>query len=146
MPIDTFNLPGYEQALRRDDVAVSDEYISAGIDQIQAHANHQSSAQEIEDAILTPQQRAEKAAQWVLEESDEYHPEVFDRMNQEAHQADSYYTQQREVVAAPQAQEIVGVTYEAAQELSAHPEQNLPRLSNVGKLVVASRSELVLTA
>lgn len=174
MPVDTFAIPfgpqqqdsaaaqeasapGYyarrdfearQQVELQPSAGLSDAYISAGLDRIETHANHQSSAQEIEDAILTPEQRAEKAAQWNLNEEieDAYHPEVFDQMNQEAHHADSYYTQQRESVATPQAQEIVGVTYEAAQELSAHPEQNMPRLSTVGKLIVSTREEVVLTA
>ena len=97
---------------------------------------------------MTPEQRDQKDAMWKLDEdvADAYHPEVFDQMNREAHHADTYYTQKRESVAAPQAQETVGVSYEDAQALSVRPEQNMPRLSNVGKLIVSSREELVLTA
>jgi len=166
MPIDTFSLPGQQQTMRQENVATQEpapgHYERPGFEADQQRElfvldpNHRMTDDEIQiDAMLTREQLALRQAEAEARidlSKEEYDPSYFDGIDNESRkegaidEAQAYYAQQREVVATPHAQETVGVSYEAAQELTAHPEQNLPRLSNVGKLVVASRSELVLTA
>ena len=146
-----FHIP----ALRRDVPAgyieqsvesqAQEAYVQQGLDQLQAFANDPrnatTSSEEIEDAILTPQQRAEKEAQWNLDEAEEvYHPEVFDQMNKEAHHADSYYTQTREAVAPAQHVESQTFTIEMAR-LSIEQRSHLERSIAVARRIQFERGD-----
>ncbi len=151
MPIDTaqFHVPTQEQY---DSQARNEEAsFQAGIDQLQAYANDRlnHTGPEIEDAILTPQERAERDARLVLEEGIDtsFRPELFDEMNQEAHQETAaYHTQQREMVAQPQREaEPRAFTLEMAEQ-SIAAGTHLERAMQIAERLEYERDQLVLAA
>ncbi len=104
MPVDTFMVP-QNQEQQPTTSAQQEAYFQAGIDQLEAMANDprkHSTAREIEDAILTPEQRAAQEALWVLGDEEAFDPNKFDEMNREVNSIDGYYTHAREAVAPVQ--------------------------------------------
>lgn len=135
MPIDTFMVPAQAQEQQSATLAQEEAYVQAGIDQLEAMANgsHEHlSAREIEDATLTPEQRAAKEALWVLDEVDTFDPRKFDEMNREANAADGYYVREREAVAPVQETQVRTFTPEMAQQ-SIEQGNHLERAASIAR-------------
>lgn len=150
MPTDTLNtfqLP-YRPDQQRDSVAV-DKSAPGHYERPDFELNQQRPLYEkdFSQAAMTEAERAEDDATLNLNEDlvDDYHPEVFDRMNHEAHQADSYYTQKRESVAHAQHVESPTFTPEMATQ-SIKEGLHLDRAVKAAERLEYERDQMVLAA
>lgn len=165
MPVDTFAIPfgPQQQDSAAQEASAPGYYARRDFEanqQVTLQENdpsHHMTDREIEvDAMLSPEQRAQRLAE---EEAridlgnEEYNPDYFENINRAAREerlaeeAHSYYGQRREIVAAPQAsQPDNSVTYEKVEQWAKHPEVNLPHLGHIGQLVKAKRDDFVRAA